>query len=116
MSGRKNVLPPNQVLNASVSSTTSYTSSTTDISYIDNISYVPLVATGTPSGTFVVKVSHDKLNWQPLTLSAVPTATSGVLTNVPIALNQVPFPYVQLVYTNSSGTGTVTATVFGKML
>jgi hypothetical protein len=112
----KKILYPYQVLNTSVSSTTTYNSTATNVTFIDNISFVPLVASGTPSGTFAVQVSHDNVNYQALTLSAVPTITSGALSNVPVTLTGLPFPWVRLAYTNSSGTGTVTATIAGKQV
>lgn len=119
MSGRKLTLPPYAVLGAAgtaVSSTTTYYSSSTNVTNLDNISYIPLVVSGTPTGTFDVQVSHDKSNWQSLTLSAVPTITSGTLTNIPISIEGLPFPWIRLNYTNSSGSGTISATVAGKMI
>lgn len=107
-------LAPYSVLSQSVSSTNSYVSSSTNVAYLDNISYMPRVVSGTPSGTFDVQVSHDNTIFTSLTLSAVPTITSGSLSNVPIALEGLPFPYVRIVYTNSAGTGVVSTTISAK--
>lgn len=98
----------------SVSSTTAYTSSVSDITFLDNASYVLKVDSGTPSGTFDVQVSNDGTNWNSLTLSAVPTITSGTLTNVPIAMDGLPFSKVKLVYTNSAGSGVISAVFTAK--
>ena len=98
----------------SVTGTNSYTSTVTDITFMDNVSYVLKVDSGTPSGTFDVQVSNDGTTYQSLTLSAVPTITTGTLTNVPIAMTGLPFSKVRLVYTNSAGSGVISAVLTAK--
>lgn len=101
------------------------TSAPTNTQYLDNVVYVlSWPATGSPNGTFAVQVSEDYTvsstgtvtnsgTWVPITLSATITAAS-VADNALIDLNQLPSSWVRIVYTRSSGTGTLTGYVSGK--
>lgn len=111
----KKVLSGYRALDAvSVSSTNSYSSAITDVLNLDNAGYILSVDSGTPTGTFDVQVSNDGTTFNSLSLSAVPTITAGVLSNVPIALVGLPFTKVKLVYTNSSGSGVISAVLTAK--
>lgn len=75
-----------------------------------------LVATGTPNGSYKLQASNDPdinniSNWADITNSTQPITTSGItFYNVTDAY----YMFVRLVYTRSSGTGTVTARVLLK--
>lgn len=118
----KNFLPAYKIVNA-VTMASNITSAVTDVRFIDNIAY-QLVWSGTPTGTFSVQMSLDYAvgiggtvtnagTWINIPLNAAtnPTGSSGS-TN--IFINQIPGPYLRLVYTASSGTGALTAYVSGK--
>lgn len=125
MSGRKNVLPPYQIISSGDMSQASITSSVTNITYLDNIC-IQLVFTGSPTGNFAVQGSNtyeqdnngnvvNAGTWTALDLTPSPAAT-GSGSNILIDLNQLSFPYIRVVYTKDSGTGTLNATISGKQL
>lgn len=105
---------------AAKSMAASFTSGVISVQFLDNI-MLQIVSTGTPAGTFAVQVSSDydvnsnpnTSNWVALPLSGTPTL-SGSGDIIDIAMNQVPSPYMRLVYTRSSGTGTCNAWVSAK--
>lgn len=89
----------------------------------DNIG-IQLDWTGTPTGIFDVQVSVDHTqdaygnvtnagHWVSLSLSTTIKAT-GSADDAYIDLNQLAAPYVKVVYTATSGTGTLNAYVTGK--
>lgn len=125
MSSRKNVLPPFAIISSGDMSQSSLTSTVTNIQYMDNIC-ISLVWTGSPTGTFAVQGSLDHQqdalgniitagNWIALGLSPNPAATGSAGSTL-IDLNQLSFPYIRVVYTKTSGTGTLNAKIGGKML
>jgi hypothetical protein len=92
----------------------SLVSAVTDIRWLDNI-VMYLAFTGTPTGIFAVEVSPDQLTWYPLALVPAPIA-SGAAGNHRIELNQLSDPYIRASYTRTSGSGSLTVTIAGKML
>jgi len=123
--GRKDVLKIYQVITNGDMSQATLTSKVTGIQYMDNIP-IQLNFTGTPTGTFAVQGSLDYSqdfqgnvtsvgNWVPLVLSPSPAAT-GAAGSILLDLNQLSFPWIRVVYTKTSGTGTLNAFVGGKML
>ena len=90
------------------------TSAVTDVRWLDNL-VMYLIFTGTPTGVFAVEVSPDQQNWFPLALVPSPIA-SGSAGNHRIELNQLSDPYIRAKYTATSGSGSLTATISGKML
>lgn len=125
MSGRKNRLEPYHSIQAGNMSGT-LTSSVTTISGLDNVA-IQLSWTGTPTGTFQVQGSLDYsapnlayggpvLNagvWTPLAFSTPPVA-SGAAGSIFLDLNQLSFPYIRVVYTPTSGTGSLDMWISGK--
>lgn len=120
----KGVLLPFHLIIAT-SMTGTITSVPTNVQYIDDI-YYQLQWTGTPNGTFAIQTSADYIvgtggtvlnagTWLPLTLSATITAL-GSADQARIDLNQLPDPWVRLVYTPSSSTGTLDVYIGGKAL
>lgn len=103
----------------------SITSAAQEIQYQDNIG-IQLNWSGAPVGTFSVQISMDHKediegnivtagNWITLPLSPAITA-SGTPDTAYIDLNQQSAPYVRVVYTRTSGTGTLNAFVTGKAI
>jgi hypothetical protein len=70
-----------------------------------------LTYTGTPTGTIQIMVSNSGIQGQfyALTFNPVLTQPSGSAGGYVIALQQIPFQYMYILYTNTSGTGTITA-------
>lgn len=92
----------------------SITSPSVDIRWFDNlIMYISF--SGTPTGTFSVETSGDQVTWFDIGLSPAPAAT-GSGNTIRISMNQLPDSYIRLKYTRTSGTGTLTASLAGKML
>jgi hypothetical protein len=110
------------------------TSSAVNIQFMDNVG-VQLNFSGSPVGTFQVQVSADYAfdeignvtvensgNWTPVTLSYLLGGTLTFATSVPTSqgspiyldLNQLSAPWLRVVYTNSSGSGTLNCFVTGK--
>lgn len=125
MSGRKNTLPAYQIITAGDMSTASITSAISNIQYLDNIS-LQLIWTGSPVGTFAVQGSLDHSQdslgnvtnagtWDGLTLNPAPAAI-GSAGHILLDLNELSFPWIRVVYTKTSGTGSLTAWIGGKML
>lgn len=123
MSGRKNFLL-NYHLITDTSMGSSITSSAFNIQGLDNIG-VQFNFTGTPTGTFYVQVSADYQavnglvinsgNWNSLTLNPVPAA-AGAADSIGINIQEIAFPWMRVLYTRSSSTGTLNTWICGKML
>lgn len=114
MTGRRNTLPPWPIFNA-VSMGASATSEPTDVTYLDNMMLV-LDWTGSPTGIFAVEVCQTKLGiYKPLPLSASIVA-AGVADDAQILINQLEAPWMRVVYTRTSGTGTLNGTLSGKQV
>ena len=121
MSTRPILKPFSVFTNSSMA--TSLTSPATIISNISGVGY-DLAWTGTPTGTFSVQVSNTITldsegnvatagNWTTLTLSS-PITASGSADNAFINLAGLEAYAVRLVYTRTSGSGTLNATIAGK--
>lgn len=120
----KNMQPIHLQTDASMA--TSLTSNPVPIMYEDSVA-VQLNFTGTPTGTFQIQGSVDynpggplgpsanSGNWANLTLSPVPTA-AGAPDTILIDMYGLSFPYIRVVYTRTSGTGTLNTWVDCKKL
>lgn len=117
-----NLLKPYHLIKA-VSMAASITSTPVENQYQDNVG-IQLTWTGSPTGVFSIQVSVDYAvdaqgnvtnagNWVTLILSA-PIAAVGAGDTAYIDLNQLTAPYYRIVYTRSSGTGTLDGYVVGK--
>lgn len=127
MSGRKNILHKFQVM-TSADGSGDITSAVTGTQYLDNIGYqINLSGTPTMTGQFFVQVSVDYEqnaqgtvtnagNWVSLSLSPTASVTGGSPSTIYIDINQISAPWMRLIYTHSSGTGTVNAFVSAKGL
>ncbi len=97
----------------------SITSNPQACQFQDNIG-VQLAWTGTPVGTFSIQVSvdydpvkHIAGSWATLVLSDDITA-AGSADNAYIELNQLSAPWMRVVYTRTSGTGTLNCHIAAK--
>lgn len=113
------------IANGAMTGTSVITSKAVEIINLDNV-FLQLDFTGTPSGSFDVQVSSDHLedqegnvlvagHWVSLALSPTPIA-AGAADDIGIDMNQLGASYLRVVYTNTSGTGTLNAFVSGKGL
>lgn len=109
----KNFLPVYPVITAGDMSG-DLTSSVTDIRYTDDVG-IQLTWTGTPTGTFDVEVSTDRINWVPLTLPSSPVA-SGSAGSIYLDLFALSAPYIRTTYTAGGGSGTLTANIVAKAI
>jgi hypothetical protein len=121
---RKDTLKSYVLLNAqsTASDFNTYTNPT-NIDYLDNVG-IQVVWTGTTVGTLEVYGSNDTANvqqgkyptnWSKFEFGAtinVDTTNSDLL----IHMNQVPYSWIALKYTATSGTGTITAKLTVKMV
>lgn len=130
---RKNVLIPVKTITDGDMSQATLTSLVTEIQYLDNVGY-QLDWTGSPVGTFQIQVSSnykrydltDKVTnagtWLPLVLTYWDGAAFVTSTTIPTSLGSPIFldlallsaPFIRVLYTKGSGTGTLQCMVTGK--
>lgn len=70
---------------------------------------IEITWTGTPTGTLQVMASSSGKSFYALTFVPALTQPSGSSGGYLINLNQLPFQYIMLQYTNASGSGVLTA-------
>lgn len=63
-----------------------------------------------PVGTITVSASNDNVNFTAISSVAVASNTGNYMVNV----DNPAYPWMQVTYTYTSGTGTLTATIAGK--
>ena len=107
----QNQMTPTWLVNGT-SMATSFTSSTVQCQFGDNIGF-HIVWTGTPTGTITIQVSMDPdvLGWHDWTFSGTPTQPSGSASHSWLEINQATAGFVRLKYTASSGSGTMKAKI-----
>lgn len=112
----------------------SLTSSVTDIQFLDDIG-IQFTWSGSPVGDFSIEISanynQDYLgnvetvgNWVPLTLTywnglsfvTDTTVPTSVGSPIYIDLALLSAPFIRVIYTKTSGTGTLQATITAKMV
>lgn len=107
-----------------ISGTTAYATAAVDVQFLDNIAF-QVTGTSTATGAAQVQVSvdhnQDSLgnvtnagNW--VNLGSSTAIDFGATASYYIAVNQLSAPYIRLVYTNATNTGTLTSLVCGKAL
>lgn len=69
--------------------------------------------TGSPVGTLSIQASNDGSNWSTITITV--TSINGAGSTM-FNMSQELYPYARLVYTKTSGSGTLLATVYTKGL
>lgn len=98
-----------------VSGTTTYTSPAANILYQHNVG-LDIRFTGTMAGILTVNCSNDGVVFTSLTFDPVLSQPSGSNLNFLVDLNNVPFQFVNVAYTNASGSGTLTSILTSKDL
>lgn len=130
MSGRKSNLKRFKTITNGDMSTASITSAVTAIEFLDNIG-IQINFTGSPVGTFAVQISMDydqdqngnvisAGNWITMPVQQGSTSYTAIPTSlgspIYLDLNQLSAPWIRLVYTRTSGTGTLNAFIAAKMV
>jgi hypothetical protein len=98
---------PSGILSGAMASTNTIYSNIVDMATMDNVG-IEVVWTGTPTGTFTVNGSNSGANFFALTFDPALTQPAGSGGGYLIDLNQFPFKYLLLEYTNASGSGLLT--------
>lgn len=109
----KDTLQPCPIL-TNVDMATTVTSVPYQMAWFDNIC-VTLWFSGSPMGTFSVLVGSDNVNLVPMDLNPAPVAL-GAAGVIVIDIMQLSPRYIQVIYSPSSGDGTLNVTVSGKMV
>jgi hypothetical protein len=99
--------PLSGVLTGAMASTNTVYSNIQDITNTDNQG-LEITWTGTPTGTITILCSASGVNFYPLTFSPTLTQPAGSAGGYLVNLNQIPWRYVMIQYTNSTGTGSLT--------
>jgi hypothetical protein len=102
-------------LAGAMASTNTIYSQIANVSQLDNIG-LEVTWTGSPVGTFSVMGSNSGINFEALTFTPALAQPVGSADGYLINLQQYPFTYLMLEYTNTSGTGTITVYGQGKDL
>lgn len=125
MSGRKNRLVKYQNITSGNMASATITSAVTNIEGLDNIG-LQLVWTGSPVGTFAFQISADYAqdflgnvtntgNW--VAISTTPNiAAAGSADTAYVDISQLSAPWIRVVYTKTSGTGTLNGYITAKQL
>lgn len=113
---RKNVLKNWAMFGASGAdlSTASTTSQNTSGLYMDNIGIV-VTWTGSPVGTLVIQHSNDGSKWLDFDFGST-INIDGTTDNHYIYINQFPGDYIRAIYTKTSGTGNLKASLNMKQI
>jgi hypothetical protein len=114
MSSYRALGPKPDVISASgaMTGTSTITGEAYDVGSLEGFAFQP-VWTGTPTGTFTILASLDGVNFDSIGAS-IPQNPAGSAGNTYIPIYASCAKYLKLSYTNASGTGTLTCTVFGK--
>ena len=97
---------PSGVLTGTMSGTSTIYSNIIDVSRMDN-SGLEISWTGTPTGAITYNASISGSFFFPITLTT--TQPSGSSGGFGVNLNQYPYKYLLVEYTNSTGSGVLTA-------
>jgi len=98
-----------------VSGTNTYTSISSHIGQMHNLAF-QVIFTGTMSGTLQILFSNDNVNFTPWTFSPALTQPTGSALSYLVNMSLMAFPYVQVKYTNASGSGTMSVSMTSKDL
>jgi hypothetical protein len=96
--------PPSGVTTGVMASTNIIYTNIIDVTIKDN-NGLEITWTGTPTGTIQIMGSSSGIYFYPLTFNPVLTQPSGGAGGYLIDINQFPWKYIMVQYTNSSGSG-----------
>lgn len=114
--GAKKILPSFKIINNGVmTGTNTITSTTIDISNLDNIG-LQITWTGTPTGTISINASIDEVAFIPLVFTPALGQPAGSGSSYLVRLNQVPYKFFNVTYVNTSGSGVLNIFIFAKDL
>lgn len=123
---RKSNLANFKITSAGDQSQATVTSTITNIEFLDNVGIQVNILTGTASGTFDVQISADHKEYNgnvsvtgtfiSLGSAYQVTVTSGSPSNIYFDLTQLSAPFVRLLWTKTSGTGTYDAIIVAKQV
>lgn len=105
--------PQSGVTQGVMTGTSTIYSQPLDVNLKDNIG-LEVTWTGTPTGTIQVLGSSSGNTYYPLTFNPILTQPAGSAGGYLIDLNQFPWRYLSVEYTNSSGTGVLLVTLTAK--
>lgn len=115
MSGRKSVVKGFNMFGADGDISASVTSAETSVINLDKAS-IDVTWTGSaPVGTLTVEATNDEKNevWRTLDMGGT-ISISGASGAHELIFNELPFTAIRLVYTRTSGTGTILAKIVAK--
>lgn len=101
----KGTVPSGNPIGVMSSTNVIYTNAV-DVSRMDNFG-LEITWTGTPTGVFEVQDSNSGQVFYSLTFDPILAQPAGASGGYLISLNQLPFKYLMLKYTNVSGSGTI---------
>lgn len=104
---------PSGVTSGTMSSTNTIYTNILCLERIDNVG-LEVSWTGTPTGTLTYICSNSGKNFFPITLTT--TQPSGSAGGFGVNLNQLPYKYFMVQYTNASGSGVLSITGQSKDL
>jgi hypothetical protein len=111
---RKSIIQSYKVIDAGAMAS-NITSTVQDCRQIDNIGLMASWSGTAPIGVLTVEVSNDQSTWSALDFGA-PINVSGASGNHNININQIPFVWMRVVYTASSGTGVLNCHLAAKVV
>lgn len=107
--------PASGTLSGTMSGTNTVYSQIVDVHTIDNCG-LELTWTGTPTGDIQILASSSGTSFYPISFSPSLTQPAGSAGGYLINLNQFPWQYIMVQYTNASGSGSLSAYLTAKGL
>ena len=98
-----------------VTSTNTYNSTISNINNQHNIG-LDIMFVGTMTGTLTINACNDGVNFKPITFNPGLAQPGGSNLSYLVSLNQVPWEFIQVSYTNATGSGTLNCIMTSKDL
>lgn len=107
-------IPSGTVAGAMASTNVIY-SNIIDLAKMDSVG-LEITWSGSPTGTIEVMVSNSGINFYAMTFSPALAQPAGSASGYAVSIQQFPWKYMMIRYTNSSGTGSLSVYGQGKDL